>query len=216
MSASLSRYLKDFSAPKIEIGLMPPKYFPDLDDDAPAAGTFAMSQQPKIDLELERRDAFQEGRRAAEAELNARHAEAIEAVEAQHRAELEAMRTRCENEIAAMIYDRFCDMGSQLATMISDQAAQVLQPLISEHLVDKAIHVLAQTITQSIEAGEGCKILVKGPGALFEALKAQLSDETLIFRHVESDDIDLTVEFADSILVTRLAAWSDTLRKTLA
>jgi hypothetical protein len=31
MSAMLSRYLKDFSAPKVELSLMPPKYFPDLD-----------------------------------------------------------------------------------------------------------------------------------------------------------------------------------------
>ena len=35
MSASISRYLKDFSAPRIDLSRVPPKYFPDLDDDEP-------------------------------------------------------------------------------------------------------------------------------------------------------------------------------------
>lgn len=39
MSASISRYLKDFSAPKVDLSLVPPRYFPDLDEDFPANGT---------------------------------------------------------------------------------------------------------------------------------------------------------------------------------
>jgi hypothetical protein len=38
----------------------------------------------------------------------------------------------------------------------------------------------------------------------------------MVFRHVETADVDLTVEFGDAILVTRIAAWSDTVRKVLA
>lgn len=218
MSASISRYLKDFSAPRIDLSRVPPKYFPDLDDDEPGNGVFAMKEppEPKIDIEAERHKAFAEGRREAEAELLTVKAEEIAALEARHAAELEAMRIRCENEIAAMIYDRFCDTGSQLAAMIADQTARVLAPVMDATLQQKAVADLARMITHSIGAGEGCRITVKGPLALFEALKRHLDDETLVFRHQETTDIDLSVEFGDSILVTRLAAWADNVGKVLA
>ncbi|WP_426123747.1 hypothetical protein [Pararhizobium sp. PWRC1-1] len=218
MSASISRYLKDFSAPKVDLSLVPPRYFPDLDDDFPANGTFAMKQQaqPVIDVEAERRDAFAQGRAEAEAEQQGLHTNEIAALNARHAAELEAMRVSCENEIAAMIYDRYSDMGSQLATMLADQTARVLAPVMDDVLLQKSIGDLARMITHSIGAGEGAKITVKGPLGLFEALKRHLDDETLIFRHQETADIDLTVEFGDSILVTRMAAWADTVGKVLA
>lgn len=218
MSASISRYLKDFSPPKVDLSLVPPRYFPDLDDDFPGNGAFAMKQQPQpqVDIEAERSDAFAQGRREAEAEQQALHAAEIAALNARHAVELEAMRVRCENELAAMIYDRFSDMGSQLATMLSDQTARVLAPVMDEVLLQKSIEDLARMIIHSIGVGEGGKITVKGPQALFEALKRHLDDETLIFRHQETADIDLSVEFGDSILVTRIAAWADTVKKVLA
>lgn len=218
MSASISRYLKDFSAPKVDLSLVPPRYFPDLDDDFPAEGAFAMKPQvqPQIDIDAERREAFAQGRREAESEQLALHQAEIAALNARHAAELEAMRVRCDNEIAAMIYDRFSDMGSQLATMLSDQTARALAPVLSDVLLQKSIADLARMITLSIGSGEGARILVKGPAALFEALKQHLDDETLIFRHQETSDIDLSVEFGDSILVTRMAAWADTVGKVLA
>ncbi|WP_426229082.1 hypothetical protein [Pararhizobium sp. DWP3-4] len=218
MSASISRYLKDFSVPKVDLSLVPPRYFPDLDEDFPANGAFAMKpqSQPQIDIDVERRDAFALGRSEAESEQTALHDAEIAALNTRHAAELEAMRVRCENEIAAMIYDRFSDMGSQLVTMLSDQTARALAPVMDDVLLQKSIADLARMITLSIGSGEGVKITVKGPVALFEALKRHLNDETLIFRHLESDDIDLSVEFGDSILVTRMAAWADTVGKVLA
>ncbi|MCV9998737.1 hypothetical protein OE766_10800 [Pararhizobium sp. YC-54] len=218
MSASISRYLKDFSAPKVDLSLVPPRYFPDLDDDFPAEGTFAMKPQvqPQIDIDAERREAFAQGRREAESEQLALHQAEIAALNARHAAELEAMRVRCDNEIAAMIHDRFSDMGSQLVTMLSDQTARVLAPVMDGVLLQKSIADLARMITLSIGSGEGVKIVVKGPATLFAALKHHLDDETLIFRHQETADIDLSVEFSDSILVTRMAAWADTVGKVLA
>lgn len=218
MSASISRYLKDFSAPKVDLSLVPPRYFPDLDDDFPANGGFTMKPQvqPQIDIDAERREAFAEGRREAEGEQRALHEVEITALNARHAADLEAMRVRCENEVAAMIYDRFSDMGSQLVTMLSDQTARVLAPVMDDVLLQKSITDLARMIKLSIGAGEGAKITVKGPAALFDALKRHLDDETLIFRHQETADIDLSVEFGDSILVTRMAAWADTVGKVLA
>ncbi len=224
MTASLSRYLKDFSASKLEIAMAPPKYFPDLDDlgRAPALSTGVVAinppapAAPRVDVEAERREAFEEGRLQAEKELGAAHTAAIVELEERHAAEMEALKTRCENEIAAMIFDRFSDMGSQLADLYGGQVARALMPVLEASLVEKAVAGLGRLVSQTIAHGEACKITVKGPTTLFEALKTHLTDETLIFRHIETADIDLSVEFGDSILVTRMAAWADTVRKVLA
>ena len=87
MTASISRYLKDFSAPKVELSLLPPRYFPDLDDDFPANGTFAMKPpvQPQIDIDAERREAFAQGRREAEGEQQALREAEIAALSARPR-----------------------------------------------------------------------------------------------------------------------------------
>jgi hypothetical protein len=71
-------------------------------------------------------------------------------------------------------------------------------------------------IRQGIGAGEGLTITVKGSPVLFEALKQHMDDDMLAFRHVATDDIDLTVEMGEAVLVTRMAAWSETVRKVLA
>ncbi len=225
MSASISRYLKDFSAPKVDLSIVPQRYFPDLDDDISSEAVFAVKQQPQIppppvqpqiDVEAERREASVQGRLEAEKELSAAHAKEIAKLTARHAAELETMRTRFDTEIAAMINNRVSEMGSQIATLLADQTARVLAPVMDQVLLQKSIADLAKMIEHSIDAGEGCKINVKGPLPLFEALKRHLKDETLIFRHQETADIDLSVEFGESILVTRMAAWADTVGKVLA
>lgn len=221
MTASISRYLKDFSAPKLDMAMVPPKYFADLDDIGPATGIVAIAAPvappvPQVDIEAERRAAFEQGRSEAERELGAAHTAALVALEERHAQDMEALQMRCENEIAAMIFDRFSDMGSQLADLFGDQVARALAPVIEASLVEKAVADLARLVRQTIAHGEACKITVKGTTEMFEALKTRLDDETLTFRHIETADIDVSVEFGDSILVTRMAAWADTVRKVLA
>ena len=82
--------------------------------------------------------------------------------------------------------------------------------------MQRAVADMAQMLKQGLVAGEGCTIVVKGPGHLFEALKRQLGEDMPLFRHVETDDVDLSVEMDGTILVTRMSAWADTVRKVLA
>lgn len=217
MSAMLSRYLKDFSAPKVELSMMPPKYFPDLDTDytdgdRPAPRVVA----PQIDIDAERRQAFEQGRTEATAELAFEHGNQIADLQAAHAAEIEALTRRFEEEAANRIVGRFQDMTDALAVSLGDQVARVLAPVMGEALVQHAVTDMAQMIRQGIVAGEGCTITIKGPLALFEALKSSLGEDMPAFRHVETDDIDLAIEMDETILVTRMAAWADTVRKVLA
>ncbi|MCA1369438.1 hypothetical protein I6F15_18790 [Bradyrhizobium sp. BRP14] len=216
MSASLSRYLKDFSPPKIELARMPPKYFPDLDADLPDNNRVgARPAMPEIDIDAERREAFAQGRAEASAELAFEHQKEITELKARHAEELEALTRRLEDDVARKLAAAFSDMTERLALALGDQAARVLAPVMDEALVKRAIENLAGMIRQGLVAGEGLAITVHGPLALFEALKAQLPEATA-FRHIEGSDVDLTVEMGEAILVTRMAAWSDTVRKVLA
>ncbi len=217
MSAMLSRYLKDFSAPKVELSLMPPKYFPDLDTDyADGERLGARPAMPEIDIDAERRRAFAEGRAEATAELVFEHEKQIAELQAAHAAELEALTRRFEEETANRLALRIDEMTEGLAVALGDQAARVLAPVMGDALMQRAVADMAQMLRQGLVAGEGCIIVVKGPASLFEALKRQLGEDMPSLRHVESDDVDLAVEMDGTILVTRMAAWADTVRKVLA
>jgi len=216
MSASLSRYLKDFSAPKIELTRMPPKYFPDLDEGVSASGSGERPMMPEIDFDAERRAAFEDGRAEATGELVAEHQREIAELKARHAREIETLSRRLEEEVAHKLAAQFAEMTERLALALGDQTARVLAPVMEEALRARAIENLANMVLQGMAAGEGLAITVRGPAALFEALKRHLPDDTMVFRHVETADVDLAVEFGDAILVTRMAAWSDTVRKVLA
>ncbi|MCY1319111.1 hypothetical protein D9M69_44500 [compost metagenome] len=217
MSAMLSRYLKDFSAPKVELSLMPQKYFTDLDSDyADGDRLGARPAMPDIDIDAERRRAFAEGRAEATAELVFEHERQIADLQAAHSAELAALTQRLEAETANRLAERFADMADGLVVALGDQTARVLAPVMEDALLQRAVADMAQMIKQGLVAGEGCTLVVKGPTQLFEALKRQLGEDMPLFRHVETGDIDLAVEMDGTILVTRMAAWVDTVRKVLA
>ncbi|MBP1885955.1 hypothetical protein [Sinorhizobium mexicanum] len=217
MSAQLARYLKDFSAPKIELSRMPPKYFPDIDADFPAVDRpGARPPMPEIDVDAERLDAFALGRAEASAELVFEHEREIAELKARHAEEMEALTLRLEEEVAGRLASKITEMTERLALGLGDQTARVLAPVMEEALLKRAIEDLAHMVRQGLAAGEGCVITVKGPLTLFEALKRHMPDDAALFRHIETNDIDLAVEMGDAVLVTRMAAWSDTVRKVLA
>lgn len=216
MSLQLSRYLKDFSAPRLEAMPMTPRYFPEL-DDFPGQGTQVRAEPvPAIDIEGERAEAFAAGRAEAEAELEARHEAAMAELRARHDAELEALQVRCETDIAAMVAARFAAMETQLGVVVGDQVARVLAPVMDEVLTEKSVRSLAETLSTGLRSGEAATVIVKGPSALFEKLKRHLGNDDILFRHEETTDIDLSVEYGNAILVTRMAAWADAVRKVLA
>ncbi|MCZ4090301.1 hypothetical protein [Sinorhizobium psoraleae] len=217
MTASLSRYLKDFSAPKIELSRMPPKYFPDIDAELPNTDRpGARRAMPEIDIDAERRDAFAQGRAEASAELVFEHEKEIAELKARHAEQMEALTLRLEEEVAAILAAKIAEMTDRLALALGDQTARVLAPVMEEALLKRAIEDLARMVREGVAAGEGCVITVRGPLSLFEALKRHLPDDATLFRHIETNDIDLAVEMGDAVLVTRMAAWSDTVRKVLA
>lgn len=217
MSMQLARYLKDFGAPpRARTPAFQPSAFAQEDNNA-AASAFPMpAPEPSVDIEAERAEAFAEGRAEAEAELQAQHDAAIAALKEAHQVELDALKARYEQDYAAALAERFSGLTAAVADTVAAQAAQVLAPIMNLVLTKGAVADLARMIAEGLQGGEGITVTVKGPADLFEQLKSHFEDPAPVFRHVEMQDVDLTVEFGETILVTRMAAWADTVRKVLA
>lgn len=218
MSAQLARYLKDFGAPpRAKTPLFPSPAFAHDEGNGTMAAPFAMPlPEPPVDVAAERAEAFEEGRGQAEAELSDRHDAEIAALKDAHRTEIEALKARYEQDYAAALAGRFAGLTADVADRVAAQAAQVLAPVMNEVLTRGAIADLARMIIEGLQGGEGITVTVNGPSDLFEQLQSHFSDPVPAFRHVEMQDVDLTVEFGETVLVTRMAAWADTVRKVLA
>ena len=217
MSAHLARYLKDFGTPARMP--QPPVFQPPSfaqDESALAGDAFSPPPAlPVVDLEAERAFAFAEGKAEAEAALAARYEAEMAALKDAHKAELDTLKTRYERQYANALADRFARWTDEVSERVSAQAAQVLAPLMSQVLTKGAVADLARMIGEGLKDGDGVTITVKGPLNLFEELKSHFGDPLPVFRHVEVQDVDLTVEFGDAVLVTRMSAWADTVRKVL-
>jgi hypothetical protein len=216
MSTHLARYLKDFSTPRAPAPVFQPPSFAQESAPAMAEPLALLPALPAVDVEAERAAALAEGRAEAEAELQARHEASLAALKEAHKAEIEALKARYEQDYAAALAERFTALTGEVADQVAAQTAQVLAPVMSQVLTKGAVSDLARLVAEGLKDGEGMTITVKGPLNLFEQLKSHFEDPMPVFRHVEVQDVDLTVEFGDAVLVTRMAAWADTVRKVLA
>lgn len=211
MSASLARYLKDFGTPP-----PPPVIADDLDMFASDfTEPLSLPAEEPVDIDAERAEAHAKGRQEAADEWEQRAAEDRAALIQAHEAEIAALKERLEGEVVAIIADRMEAIAAATAQEVADQTARVLAPLIEEAIAAKVTADLADLIKAAILEGDVNAVTVRGPAAMFEALRVRLGESATVIRHVETDDIDLTVELGDASLVTRMSAWSASLKKVL-
>jgi hypothetical protein len=206
---TLSRYLKDFSAEQV-----PPAHVEDMAFAEPVE--FAESpMEPPVDIEAERRVAYAEGHEAATRELTQRHQAEIDGMAQSSRAEMDALRIRYEEQAAEKIAADMTRIATMLGQAISTEAAAILAPIMTETLTAKAVADLAELVRAAILDGSVGSISVSGPHHLFEVLNSHLGDDGALLRHVEADDVDLTVTIGESVLVTRMSAWAASLKEIL-
>ncbi|WP_117190938.1 hypothetical protein [Rhizobium terrae] len=211
MSASLARYLKDFSEPEAApMPMMPDAFGGGFDDDL-----LPPAVEQTVDIEAERAEAYAKGHEAASEELQQRFDEERQALLAAHSGELAALREKYENEAAAVIAGRLEEIAGLTAQAVSDQTARILSPLVDEALVAKAVSDMADIIRAAILEGDVGTLTVRGPLHLFEKLKIALGASTPLLRHIEAPDLDIAVDIGETALVTRMSAWSASLKKVL-
>ncbi|MBP1842152.1 hypothetical protein J2046_000396 [Rhizobium petrolearium] len=212
MSASLARYLKDFSEPQaIPLPLMADSLTQGFDDDLALPSVV----ESAVDVEAERAEAYSKGYDAASEELQRRFEEERQAIFSAHAEEMAALRERYETEAAAMIATRLQEIAGLTAQAVSDQTAGILAPLLDDALAQKAVSDMADIIRGAMIEGDLGTLTVRGPLHLFEKLQEALGDPTPLLRHVEAPDLDIAVDIGETALVTRMSAWSASLKKVL-
>lgn len=209
MSALLSR-LKDFGEPVVVAPVVAESSF------AEDFGAFEdIAPEPAVDIERERRDANAMGEAKATAELTEKYELEAQTVALVHQREIEELRNRYETEIAELLASRIKVIASDVADLVSAAVARTLAPVLTDALAEKAAVELAAELREAVLDGDVGTITVKGPEALFAILKNELGDKADLLRHHQTDDIDLIVEFDDSVLVTRMSAWAASVKKVL-
>ncbi|MBB3608308.1 hypothetical protein [Rhizobium sp. BK602] len=209
MSPMLSRYLKDFGAE-----LPPPSGLPDVAFEE-ATSFLDAPEEPPVDIEAERRDAYAQGHEAATQELTGRHRAELEALAEAHRREIEALRSQYEEQAAEKIAAGMTEIATMLGQAVSAETADLLAPIMTEALSAGAVADLAELVASAVLEGDVGPVTVSGPRHLFDILESRLRDSDALLRHVEADDVDLTVTIGESVLVTRMSAWAASLREIL-
>ncbi|MDR7143348.1 hypothetical protein [Rhizobium sp. BE258] len=211
MSAMLSRYLKDFS------DIKPVAPAPEASDFAEEAfGGFAdFAEEPAVDLEAERRSAYAEGYAAATSGLSKTHADQLQAAELGYQRQLDELKEKYEQELAVLLAARLSGIAFEVAELVSAAAAKAIAPVVTEAVAEQAVADLAVLLKEAILDGAAGVVIVKGPANLFASLEKALGEKSGLLRHIETDDVDLIVEVDGSVLVTRISAWSASLKKVL-
>lgn len=216
MSMPLAHYLKDFSSPKPS-SLVSDSLSFDVDDfgihDEPV---LELPQPDPIDIEAERAEAYEEGRAATMLELSEKHAEDISRLEALHAEQLQDLEKKHKAEMGRILGGGLHNIAAAIADTVGAQAVEAVAPFLEEALIETALHDLSTLLKEAIIEGEVATVTVRGPGELFDRLRENMDGHDDLLRHIEDDHIDLTVDIDDTALVTRISAWTASLKKVLA
>lgn len=212
MTAPLARYLKDFSS-------APPPVVVPVIDDSDFAGAFSfeptIEAAPAIDIDAERAAAFDEGKAEGERLAAAAFQAEREQLEAEHANALKALREQLEGEAVTRLETQIRSMRDALAMTLEDLTAAALAPVLQAALSAKAAEELADMVRDALSSEEVTRLTVKGPVEMFEKFRDALGADAPELRHIDNDDLDLSVDIDESVLVTRLSAWAGSVKKVL-
>jgi restriction endonuclease Mrr len=180
----------------------------------PALESFA--QTAEVDLEAERREAYDEGHQAATEAMMAQHAEALEAMKEQHAKDIEQQRLQFEDGLADYLSKALPDLALRVSTELSEATVRVLSPLVKEQVMRGAVHELVEELKPTLAKEILEQVTVFGPAYLCDLLKSQLEERGDGVSFVHTEDTDIRVEIGDSLLVTRLSAFAADLERVLA
>jgi hypothetical protein len=195
MNAMLTKYLKDFSVPETT-ALVGTTMLSSLADSSPLGDlgdmNFLSEPEPQIDLEAERKEAFDEGYAKARAELEEHFAGQLVTIAEDHQHEVVAQEERHDSEVMRVIHARFFDMTVAISQSVADQTLQALLPIIDADVARRSVTALADAVRKAMTEEKAADVLVRGP-----------------------ETIDILVEINESVLTTRLSVWAQSLAEVM-
>ena len=214
MNAMLTKYLKDFSVPQ-STATVEPDLLSSLANAPLSEMPFLAEPEPEVDIEEERRQAFQEGQEQARRECEERFSGELAAIAEEHANEIRALEERQETEVMRVIHARFFDMTVAISQSVADQTLQALLPIIDADVARRSVTALADAVRKALTEEKAADVLVRGPTRLYEMLRPKLDERGIACRHVEAETIDILVEVNETVLTTRLSVWAQSLAEVM-
>ena len=199
MSFAFAQHLEDFGQPK---GLAPVSMF---ETSQPTVVT--TEHEPEVDIEAIKSDSYQEGYKAAIAELEAQHKAAEEALRAVHAQELAALDAQLGDKMAQQIAEKAKQQIDANCEMMSHQVGQILTQVVSSELVTQSISQLKELILGAFADDETAQIRIDGPKALVEKLQEAVGEHFANIDAHTNENIELSLEVDQALMVTRLHEW---------
>lgn len=209
MTSVLARYLTDFGAGD--------EARSDARQPVPADALPPIDEaEPAIDVEAERRAAYEDGRQAGAEAARAEHEDRLRELAARHQDEISRLKRRYQAELAEQLARRFEAMRGELGGEIGRQAAEVLAPFVEQAIGQSMVRCFADAVVDALGDGATTSVTVRGPAYLFGFLKGLPAVASLKLEHVETEELDLSTEIDGSTLATRLKALTESLQEGAA
>lgn len=184
-------------------------YLSDVDGDSPRRGPNGLSPFGSAsEIEARIADAHARGilegqaaaQVASEAALSRQVADAAQSLkkERQRWSETEGAR------LSALMTDAMADLERRIA----DQVARCLKQVMDEGVRLRAIAQLSATLDELLRKGEYTAISITGPDDLLDVMRARLDGDYPRLTFIPAEGTDLVVSADETILETRIAAWS--------
>lgn len=154
-------------------------------------------------------EAEERGRRAAAEAAGAE----IERVRAEDRAAFESRlaeeRRQWVEETADRLAEGLASGLDGLRSVVVEGAARALAPFLGTLIRQRALGELSQTVAALLHDGGHVRVRIGGPEALLTALRGRLEPHARTIEYACADGPDVSVTMGNTIIETRIAAWTD-------
>lgn len=201
MSFAFAQHLEDFSQPK---GLASVPMF-----DTSQSSDLLLQDEPEVDINSIKSEAYQDGYNAALAELQAQHNAAEEALRIAHEQEYAALHAQLGEAMAQQIALSAKQQLDANCNAITEQVGHILSNFVSNELVVQAVDQLTDLIRGAFTDNEAAQIRIEGPQVLVDKLHDAMGDDFAKIDAKTSDTIELSLEIDQALMVTRLNDWRE-------
>jgi hypothetical protein len=163
----------------------------------------APSQDPAVDLQTARDEAFEQGFAAARVEYETRLAQEKLAYEARLTSARESWTQQEGERLDAKIEAAFVEVESAIAGSV----ARILQPFVIESVRGKMIDLLSEQIGVLLRGRDRPLIEIRGPEDLLSKLRGTLPAHAGTIGYFPSDSVDLQILADETLIETQIGAW---------
>ena len=167
-----------------------------------------MGRDARVDAEARIEEAHTrgvlEGRSAADVE----YAALLVAKDAAFEERLASERQKWAAEEGARLGELLAAGLLNVERRIGEQVGRILKPVFADEVRRAAVSALSQTLRDMLGNGAYARIVVSGPPDLLSALEARVGQVDAALSFVTSERVDLVVHADETVLETRIGAWS--------